>query len=207
MSIIPRISVHILLPDAIDRRFRRRVEKLPGASWPAWGGHITLVPSFVPTCPPEQVFDLVAQAVSGFTAFSVRLTEAVADEDVTRPHFHAVFIQLEDPESEDHQTLLRLQQAINAALAPVRGETKPELDAMAFRPHLTLALGVGDSEAVRLVNSLRSDPLEAEFMVDAVWLVLMWPDQAREPRTDRIPIPLAKPPRPLDALPPGTLGD
>lgn len=207
MSMIPRISVHILLPESIDRRFRRRVEKLPGASWPAWGGHITLVPSFVPTCPPEQVFDLVAQAVSGFKAFSVRLIEAVADEDVTRPHFHAVFIQLEDPESEGHQTLARLQQAIGAALAPVRGDTKPELDAIAFTPHLTLALGVGDSEAEKLVNALRSDPLEAEFMVDAVWLVLMWPDEARDPRTDRIPIPLAKPSRPLDTLPPGTLSD
>ncbi len=207
MSMIPRISVHILLPESIDRRFRRRVEKLPGASWPAWGGHITLVSSFVPTCPPEQVFNLVAQAVGGFKAFSVRLTEAVADEDVTRPHFHAVFIQLGDPESEDHQSLVRLQQVINAALAPVRADTKPELDAIAFTPHLTLALGLGDHEAAKLVNALRSDPMEAEFMVDAVWLVLMWPDEAREPRTDRIPIPLAKPSLPLDTLPPGTLSD
>lgn len=206
MTVIPRMGIQILLPESVDRRFRKRVEALPGASWPAWGGHITLVASFVPTCPPEQVFDLVAQAVAEFEAFRVRLTEAVANADVTRPQYHAVFILLDDPDSEDHQTLVHLQKAILASLTPVRGNTHPELEAMPFLPHLTLALGVGDVEARRLVKALRAEPLQAEFLVDAVWIVLMWPSEAGEPATDRIPIRLAKP-SVLAELPPGALSD
>jgi 2'-5' RNA ligase len=201
------MSIQILLPEAIDRRFRRRVQTLPGASWPAWGGHITLVPSFVPICPPPEVFERVAQAVGEFIAFRVRLAEAVADEDVTRPDFHAVFIQVDDPDSEDHQTLVRLQGAIDAALAPVRDATHPELDAVPFTPHLTLALGVGDREAAALVRALRREPLAAEFMVDAVWLVMMWPEENREPHVDRVSIALAKPALPPNEIPPGTLSD
>lgn len=204
---IPRMSIHILLPEAVDRRFRRRVRTLPGASWPSWGGHITLVPSFVPIGPAPEVFERVAQAVGEYAAFRVRLAEAVSDEDVTRPHFHAVFIRLDDPDSEDHQTLARLQKAISDALAPMRDATKPELDAVPFTPHLTLALGVGDREAAALVRALRKEPLEAEFLVDAVWLVMMWPEENGETHIDRVPIPLAKPRLPLAELPPGTLSD
>ncbi|MCC6168902.1 MAG: 2'-5' RNA ligase family protein [Caldilineaceae bacterium] len=206
-SIIPRMSIQILLPDAVDRRFRRRVKTLPGASWPAWGGHVTLVPAFVPTCPPREVFDRVAQATGQFVAFRIRLAEAVAEGDITRPHFHTVFIQLDDPDSEDHQTLARLQKVIFAALAPVRDAAKPQLDAVPFKPHLTLALGVGDSEAAALVNALRSEPMQAEFLVDAVWLVLTWPAETHDSRVDRVPVPLAKPALPPSELPPGTLSD
>lgn len=205
--IVPRISVHIMLPEAVDRRFRRRVETLPGASWPPWGGHVTLVPPFVPSCPPEEVFDRVAAAVQGFTAFRLRLGDAAVEDDVTRPNFHAVFIQVDEVVGEGQPMLPGLQQAIASALAPVRQGSNPKLDAIPFTPHLTLALSVGDSEARRLVNAWRNDPLEAEFWVDAVWLVLMWPEEAREPRVDRISIALAKPPPPADTLPPGTLSD
>lgn len=205
--IVPRISVHIMLPEAVDRRFRRKVENLPGASWPTWGGHVTLVPPFVPSCPPEEVFDRVAAAVQSFTAFRLRLGAAVVEDDVTRPQFHAVFIQVDEVVGEDPPVLSRLQQAVASALAPVRQEANPKLEAIPFTPHLTLALGVGDSEARRLVNAWRNDPLEAEFGVDAVWLVLMWPDAAREQRIDRIPIALAKPPLSGDTIPPGTLSD
>lgn len=206
MNLTPRISIHILLPEAVDRRFRRRAQKLPGASWPAWGGHVTLVPWFVPSCPPQQVFDLVAEAVSGFAAFCIRMSKAVVENDVTRPDYRAVFIEVEEPESGDEPVLPRLQAAIAAALEPVRQDHNPELAAIPYRPHLTLALGVGEAEAMALVNDWRADPLEAEFLADAVWLVLMWPDE-REPGSDRVAIRLAKPLLPLDRLPPGTLSD
>jgi hypothetical protein len=145
MNMVPRISVHIMLPEAIDRRFRRRVENMPGASWPSWGGHVTLVPPFVPSCPPGEVFDRVAAAVQGFTAFRLRLGAAVVEEDVTRPQFYAVFIQIDESEDGDQPVLPVLQQAIATALAPVRQEADPKLEAIPFTPHLTLALSVGDS--------------------------------------------------------------
>ena len=40
------LSVQILLPERMDNRLEQRTEAMPGASWPTWGGHVTLVPPF-----------------------------------------------------------------------------------------------------------------------------------------------------------------
>jgi 2'-5' RNA ligase len=193
MSNAPRLSVQILLPEALDRRFARWAKQMPGASWPAWGGHITLVPYFTPACPETMVFDRVVAAVRGFHPFRVRLTEPVAVQDWTRPQYQAVFLAAHEAERDDHQTLAELQQAIAAALAPVRHDVKPALDGQPFVPHLTLALGLGSSEAEKLVRAIRADPLEADFVVDAVWLMVMWQSDGPEPRVDRVAIPLETP--------------
>ena len=49
------LSVHILLPEAVDRRLERWTKNMPGTSWPAWGGHITLVPNFTTRAAVDEV--------------------------------------------------------------------------------------------------------------------------------------------------------
>ncbi|HXF62172.1 MAG TPA: 2'-5' RNA ligase family protein [Caldilineaceae bacterium] len=194
------MSIHILLPEVIDRRFERWAKKMPGASWPAWGGHITLVPSFVPVCPQAEVQERVARAVSAFAPFRVSLSEPEAVQDWTRPQYKAVMLKVDDLDSEDHQELVRLQAAIAQALAPVRTQVRPELADQPFVPHLTLALGLSENEAAKLVNAIRADPVEAEFVVDGVWLVVMTPSDGSEPKVRRIPIQLGKAPLPVGML-------
>src|SRR5215203_6861257 len=65
----PLLSVHILLPEAVDRRLKRRTQEMPGASWPSWGGHITLVPNFVPKNSAEEVQAALETACAGESPF------------------------------------------------------------------------------------------------------------------------------------------
>jgi 2'-5' RNA ligase len=182
-------SVHILLPEAIDRRFERWTEKMPGTSWPAWGGHVTLIPNFVPRVSVEEVRAAIRAVCAHEEPFMLRLAEPVAIQDMTRPDYHAVFLLVEE-DGGDTQRLHQLRMALLADLAPLREDLRPELLEQRFLPHVTLALGLGEAEAAKLVKAMHADPLVAEFTVEVIWLVVQTPSEGK--RVERIPIALGR---------------
>jgi 2'-5' RNA ligase len=182
-------SVHIMLPEAIDRRFERWTKKMPGTSWPAWGGHVTLIPNFALRGSVEEVRAAITAVCVHEEPFLVRLAEPVAIQDMTRPDYHAVFLLVDEDDGETER-LRQLRMALLADLAPLREDLRPELLEQRFMPHVTLALGLGESEAARLVKAIRADPLIAEFMVEVVWLVVRTPNEGG--RVERIPVPLGR---------------
>jgi 2'-5' RNA ligase len=162
---------------------------MPGASWPAWGGHITLVPNFVPKGTVEEVRSILWSVCVEEEPFLVRLHDPVALQDMTRPDYFAVFLRADDREG-DEQRLHALREALLGALEAMREDVRPDLIEQPFLPHVTLALGVGESEAERLVRSMRAEPLAAEFMVEVVWLVTQ--SVGEETHFDRYPIQLGR---------------
>ena len=242
------LSVHILLPESVARRLERRTQKLPGASWPAWGGHITLVPNFAPQGTLDEVRGIVMAVCAERKPFAVRLAAPISVRDTTRPDYCAVFLTIEDqdetePEgtaqrdgelsgegkSTDGQSvdgqstagqdtdgqsmeaqdgaeqagkdqvaaaqdnaqygpLYELREALLTSLEPLRKDIRPELLEQPFLPHVTLALGLGETEASRLVRAMNADPLAAEFDVDTIWLVRQ--TLREEKRYERYPVPL-----------------
>ena len=62
--------------------------------------------------------------------------------------------------------LRSLHAAVAAALAPLGVE--PE--ARPFVPHVTLALGLSETEAHQMVGAARAQGLAAEFTADHIWL-------------------------------------
>lgn len=173
-------SVQILLPEAVERRFERWTHKMPGASWPSWGGHVTLVPNFVPQGTVKEVRAAIASICAQEKPFMVRLATPVAVQDVTRPGYQAVFLLLEEQvleEQDENQPRPQdLRAALLLALAPLRADVRPELLQQPFLPHVTLALGLGESEAAKMVQAMRADPLAAEFMVEVIWLLVQTPN-------------------------------
>ena len=182
-------SVHIMLPEAIDRRLERWTKKVPGASWPAWGGHITLIPNFRLRGTVEEARAAITAVCVHEEPFLLRLNGPVAIQDMTRPDYYAVFLLVEE-EDGGTERLHQLRMALLADLAPLREDLRPELLEQPFMPHVTLALGLGESEAARLVRTLQADPLVAEFMVEVVWLVVRTPKE--DGRVERIPVPLGR---------------
>jgi 2'-5' RNA ligase len=189
-----------MLPAPVERRFEKWAEKMPGASWPTWGGHVTLVPSFVAECSLEEVLARVRYAVRDCEPFRVRFAGPVAEQDWTRPRYHAVLLKLDDDNPGEHETLAQLRRKLLDALAPVRTPLRPELEEQEFVPHVTLALGVGEREANRLVNAIRADPLEAEFDVGSVWIVNVWTSDRPDPRIDRVEVRFPSTPPPVGLL-------
>jgi 2'-5' RNA ligase len=199
------LSVHILLPEAVDRRLARWAEDVQGASWPAWGGHITLVPRFVPRGSSEEVRAIIEQICLEHEPFRVRFTEPVAAQDPTRPDYFAVLLNVEivdppasgsneampDGESvEDGQNsrLHQLRRQLLAALEPLREDMMPQLVQGPYMPHVTLALGVSESEARVVVRKMRADSINAEFQVDVIWLLTQFAGQSDKFERQAIPL-------------------
>lgn len=172
-----QLSVNILLPEAIDRRLERWAQRMPGASWPAWGGHVTLVPKFVPRVSVEEVRAILMAVCEKEMPFAVRFGAPLAVQDSTRPNFAALFLKIEEvPTNGDSgdgvARLVSLRSNLLTALAPVREDVRPQLTELPFLPHVTLALGLGESEANRLVRQMRAEPIVADFGVEVIWLVI-----------------------------------
>jgi len=175
----PLLSVQILLPEAIDRRLARWTKSAPGASWPPTGGHITLIPAFVPNQGAAEVRSVVERVGAGAKPFVLRIAEPIAVQDKTRPDYFALFLTVESsptiddkPEMHDRKPLHELQERLRLALDPQRQDLHPGIVGQPFLPHVTLALGLGESEARGLVRELRLQPLAAQFEVHTIWLVI-----------------------------------
>lgn len=193
-----RVSVQILLPESTDRRFERWADKVPGASWPGWGGHITLVPPFVPAVSQDEVYERLQGVCQRLSPFRVRLAEPIAVQDATRPDYQAVFLTVVQDRDLDHNRLIAAYTAVNAAVADMTLNTHSELAEQPFLPHITLALGIGETEAARMVQNMKADPIKAKFRVDELSLVLMITEGA-ERRVEKRALPLG-PPTPVGLL-------
>jgi 2'-5' RNA ligase len=184
------LSVQILLPESIERRLERRTQKMPGASWPVWGGHITLAPNFAARGTLEEVRAIVAGVCAHEEPFRLCLDTPVAVQDTTRPDYAALFLTVKGVGEGDDRRLHELRHTLLTALEPLREDLRPQLVEMPFLPHVTLALGLGETEAAQLVRAIRAEPIEAEFMVEVIWLVVQ--TIAETTRYDRYPISLGK---------------
>ena len=202
----PLLSVHILLPEAVNRRLERWTHKLEGASWPAWGGHVTLVPNFVELGGAGAARAALEALCLHEEPFLLRFGAPIAVQDSTRADYSAVFLGIEGVDSDsrsgnkselhdteevvEDQHIFGLRQRILDVLEPLREDMYPQLVMQKFLPHVTLALGVSELEAEKLVREIRAEPLTAEFKVEVVWLVTQTFGEGG--RFERQPIALGK---------------
>jgi 2'-5' RNA ligase len=195
---LPLYSVQILLPETSNRRLARWSERMPGASWPSWGGHVTLVPHFWPRVEEGALLALLEETCREETPIPLRFDEAIAVPDVTRSGYFAVFLTVvvaqpmteADPAPSDElpDRLAELRARLLDALEGLRDEARPQLSEQPFLPHVTLAIGLHESEAMKVVRELRNDPLTGEFTAEVVWLMRHEPGDANH--VERHPIPL-----------------
>ncbi len=168
-----QVSVQILLPKPLNQRLARWAKDAPGASWPAWGGHITLVPPFQPLVSFETLEQTVASVCVRYRPINLRFTNVVSVPDWTREGYRAVILEppSDAASGEDMERFAALQRELSQALSDMGALVKPELLDRPFAPHITLALSVSEMEADHMVSQIRAQGLVAEFTVDRVWLL------------------------------------
>jgi len=164
-------SIQIMLPSLLDRRFRKWAEQTPGASWPAWGGHITLMPRFQPQIPPAALHETIAAICARYRSMDVHLTSLVAMQDWTREAYFGVFLVPPAEPGSGIRRLSALQRDFATALGDKSIDLASDVTQRDFAPHITLALGVSESEAEKMVSQVRAQNLTAEFRVRRVWLM------------------------------------
>ncbi len=94
-------SLQILLPDRIDREFRRWAKRTPGSSWPSWGGHVTLLPRVAIAHLDQATLRQRIEAVCArYEPFQIYIDEILHDADYTRPGYEGVFLRMRTSSNE-----------------------------------------------------------------------------------------------------------
>ncbi len=150
MGLEVAFSVQILLPAALQRQFERWTDETEGASWPAHGGHVTLLPLFHTALTREDVLGHVAAVCRRTKTFTLCLDVPKAVPDITRPDYFAVFLAAAEEWETGFAEAVTLRAALAHTLAAQRNDLLPEVSARPFLPHITLALGVSEREARRI---------------------------------------------------------
>ena len=161
-------SVQLVLPEATTEPLDEWATEAEGASIPAAGWHITLLPSFVSRTGEETLTALLAEVAARHIPCAVRLSHIELVADRTRNGYAAVF--LAEREDGQNRRLHTLQADLSESLAPLRTATQPGLDGTPFTPHVSLALAVSEKEGERLASSARRAGIILEFEADAFWL-------------------------------------
>lgn len=171
MTEASQFSIQIMLPKVVDRQFRKWAAHTPGASWPVWGGHITLTPRFQSLISRFELNARIAAVCAHYHPLDIHLTSIVAKQDWTREAYRGVFLMPPAEPGSGIRRLTALQREFAVRLREKMIDRAPELTRRGFAPHITLALGVSEEEAEKMVSQARAKGIVAQFAVERIWLL------------------------------------
>ncbi len=175
----------ILPPETIENQMRAWVAPTPGASLPSWGAHITLLNAFSPTQGLAAVQTTIEQVCARFQPFTIRLDRVVSRTHLARPHLQAVFLA-SNPSENGHLELVRLQNELEVALAPLKRDLSHKITFPDYNPHLSLTWGLLAPEADRLVEAAQRAQLQVAFPVAKIWLLCFFPSLSDPKQVERV---------------------
>ncbi len=164
-------SLEIPLPQYIEQEFRNWIRDVPGATWPRWGGHITVLNRFVPRGGLHPVVRAVQKVCAARAPFLIHLDEVLSDRHWRDPQLNAVLLVSGSRDEEGCRALARLHDDLETELEPLKRDVHPELSGRGYVPHLSLTLGVPEPDAARLLEMARASGLEVEFTVENICLL------------------------------------
>ncbi|MFZ1768563.1 MAG: 2'-5' RNA ligase family protein [Caldilinea sp.] len=173
-------SVYLMLPEAATRALDAWATDAAGASIPAAGWHMTLLPAFASKADEAKLMALIEEVALRHAPFAVHLSHVELVADHTRAGYAALFLtdghsQTQHSQAQhsqaQHSALYALQADLAENLATIRIGTQSTLDDASFRPHVTLALAVSEKEGERLATSARRAALQVSMDVGAMWVM------------------------------------
>ena len=167
---LPRFSLVLALPEDEDERLRLWARSAPPATWPAWGGHVTIWPALEPA---EGIDALVARlqaVVARFEAYELSIGDVALKPFWGSPHLYTA--QLVPGQHDTGRSELDgLRAGLYQSLGDVAIDLHPETRSNWFEPHISLTVGLEHDAAASVVEAARRDGLRARFVVQRVDLI------------------------------------
>ncbi len=164
-------TVEIPLSPDVENRFRRWVERTPGATWPKWGGHITILDSFVPRRGIEPVVGVIEPVCTNYAPFEIRFDSVMCDAYWVEPHLRTVLMVSSSHDEDGCRALVDLHRSFRKELARVASDVRPEVSDRPYVPHLSLTAGIPQPAALELMEAARAARLKVEFVVRKISLL------------------------------------
>jgi 2'-5' RNA ligase len=164
-------SLTVPLPDALDASLRAWARATPRATWPAWGGHITLLTPFRVAAPLQRIETTLAALGSAQPRFDVRLRRVAV-----KPHIFAEGMwttQLVIDEKSGASELRTLQAALHADLEDWIDESDRTALEASYEFHVSLVRGVPEAAAWKVAAAAERAGIGATFAVTVVELVAL----------------------------------
>ena len=164
-------TLEIPLPPAVDEQLHGWAKSVPGATWPRWGGHITILNRFAVDGELEPVIYEIERVAGSFDPFVIRFDRVFCDQHWIDPELTAVFLTGASNNENGYLTLVELHDTVSRALAPLKSDIYPETTEEAYVPHLSLTSGLSEPEAAVLAEAARLSGLKLEFTADNISLL------------------------------------
>jgi len=178
-------SLEIPLPPDVDEQLRSWAKRAPGATWPKWGGHITILNRFAVEGKLESVIQEIERVSSSFGPFVIRFDRVVCDRHWLDPDLTAVFLTGASKDENGYRMLVELHDAVSRALAPLKRDIYPETSEEAYLPHLSLTSGLPEPEAALLAEAARLSGLKLELRVENISLLEFVTESSGKERMQR----------------------
>jgi len=126
---------------------------------------------FVPNCNITPIEQEIEKVCGAFDPFVLRLDRVASETHWRRPHLKTVLLVSGEKSTDGYRTLVRLHSSLATALAPLKHDLFPEVSQRPHVPHLSLTWGLPEAAAARLAKAAEASHLEAEFLVEEIWLL------------------------------------
>jgi 2'-5' RNA ligase len=169
-----RYGLFIYLPESVETRLEAWTADAPGASWPPWRGHITLLNGFElrPEISEMQLVDALRPVTIRYEPFEVTLDKVILRPHLLEPNLQLVMLA-EQRRPVKETRLYALREKLRASILHLITETAytRTISRIPFHPHITLTRGLTPTAARALLNHARIAPIMAHFTVTQVTLV------------------------------------
>jgi hypothetical protein len=162
-------SLEVLLPEPLRLEANRWLTLWPGATWPPWGAHITLLVDLAAS--GDDFLADLSQACAQQAPFSVCFDRVVVGDHWAKPGLKTVMLVVDPRRDPDAEALRRLRLDLISKLGLTPEAIWPEVEGRAYRPHISLTAGLPEAAASRLARAVAASKVSVRFVVDEIWLL------------------------------------
>ena len=166
-SSAPRLSLVLALPEDENARIERWTRTAPPATWPGWGGHVTIWPALEPAHDIDALVSRLQTVIARFQAFELSMSHAELKPFWGSPRLYTAQLVARDGDAGGSE-LDALRAGLYQSLADVAVDLHPETRSSWFEPHITLTVALEHDDAAAVVEAARRDSLSTRFLVQRV---------------------------------------
>lgn len=168
-------TLQFLLPPSQETLLRDWIQRHRYATWPNWGGHITLVNIFEPWIDIEEIAALFDNICRQTAPFKIYFNRVVMEHHRVHQGLYTVYLTHPTPCIHECNELKRFHEEIIALLGPAVEFQQKELETKRYRQHLSLTWGVPKEQARELYEQARDWRLELWCILDSITLLKVLP--------------------------------